>query len=97
MNNYMLVNLLIAIISIVLLILIIFKIKKLIKLRNNNVNKVDKGLNEVLPEITEEINILNEDTVERIIEEITDIDNENVTSYFEVTNSVVITNSNIII
>ena len=56
MNNYMLVNLLIVIISIVLLILIIFKIKKLIKLRNNNVNKVDKGLNEVLAEITEEIN-----------------------------------------
>ena len=97
MNNYMLVNLLIAIISIVLLILIIFKIKKLIKLRNNNVNKVDKGLNEVLAEITEEINILNGYTVEKIIEEITDIDNENVTSYFEVTNSVVITNSNIII
>ena len=93
----MLINIIKAIISIVIIKLNIFKIKKLIKLRNNNVNKVDKGLNEVLAEITEEINILNEDTVERIIEEITDIDNENVTSYFEVTNSVVITNSNIII
>lgn len=97
MNNYMLVNLLIAIMGIVLLILIFFKIKTLIKLRDNNLNKVDKGLSEVLNEITEEINILNEDTDERVIEEITDINNDDVTSYFEVTNSVVITNSNIII
>ena len=55
----MLVNLLIAIMGIVLLILIFFKIKTLIKLRDNNLNKVDKGLSEVLNEITEEINILN--------------------------------------
>ena len=97
MNNYMLVNLLIAIMGIVLLILIFFKIKTLIKLRDNNLNKVDKGLSEVLNEITEEINILNEDTDERVIEEITDINNDDVTSYFEVTNSVVIMNSNFII
>ena len=97
MNNYMLVNLLIAIMGIVLLILIFFKIKTLIKLRDNNLNKVDKGLSEVLNEITEEINILNEDTDERVIEEITDINNEDVNSYFEVTNSVVIMNSNLII
>lgn len=97
MNNYMLVNLLIAIMGIVLLILIFFKIKTLIKLRDNNLNKVDKGLSEVLNEITEEINILNEDTDERVIEEITDINNEDVNSYFEVTNSVVIMNSNFII
>lgn len=93
----MLVNLLIAIMGIVLLILIFFKIKTLIKLRDNNLNKVDKGLSEVLNEITEEINILNEDTDERVIEEITDINNDDVTSYFEVTNSVVIMNSNFII
>lgn len=93
----MLVNLLIAIMGIVLLILIFFKIKTLIKLRDNNLNKVDKGLSEVLNEITEEINILNEDTDERVIEEITDINNEDVNSYFEVTNSVVIMNSNFII
>ena len=49
----MLVNLLIAIMGIVLLILIFFKIKTLIKLRDNNLNKVDKGLSEVLNEITE--------------------------------------------
>lgn len=97
MNNYTLVNLLIAIMGIVLLILIFFKIKTLIKVRNNNLNKVDKGLSEVLNEITEEINILNEDTDERVIEEITDINNEDVNSYFEVTNSVVIMNSNFII
>ena len=60
-------------------------------------NEERKTSLEFVKRVAEEINILNEDTVERIIEEITDIDNENVTSYFEVTNSVVITNSNIII
>ena len=97
MNNYMLVNLLIAIMGIVLLILIFLKINTLVRVRNNNLNKVDKGLSEVLNEITEEINILNEDTDERVIEEITDINNEDVNSYFEVTNSVVKMNSNFII
>ena len=97
MNNYMLVNLLIAIIGIVLLILIFLKINTLVRVRNNNLNKVDKGLSEILDEITEEVNILNEDTAERVIEEITDINNEDVNSYFEVTNSVVIMNSNFII
>ena len=93
----MLVNLLIAIMGIVLLILIFLKINTLVRVRNNNLNKVDKGLSEILDEITEEVNILNEDTAERVIEEITDINNEHVTSYFEVTNSVVIMNSNFII
>ena len=97
MNNYMLVNLLIAIMGIVLLILIFLKINTLVRVRNNNLNKVDKGLSEILDEITEEVNILNEDTAERVIEEITDINNEDVNSYFEVTNSVVIMNSNFII
>lgn len=97
MNNYILVNLLIAIVGIVILIVFFLKIKRLLRVRNNNLNKIDKGLNYALNEITEEINILNEDTAENVIEEITDINNYDVTSYFEITNSVVIMNSNFII
>ena len=97
MNNYILVNLLIAIVGIVILIVFFFKIKRLLRVRNNNLNKIDKVLNYALNEITEEINILNEDTAENAIEEITDINNYDVTSYFEITNSVVIMNSNFII
>lgn len=97
MNNYILVNLLIAIVGIVILIVFFLKIKRLLRVRNNNLNKIDKGLNYELNEITEEINILNEDTAENVIEEITDINNYDVTSYFEITNSVVIMNSNFII
>ena len=97
MNNYRIVDLLIAIPGILLLIVFFLKIKTLLRVRNNNLNKVDKELNDVLNEITEEINILNEDTEENSIKEITDINNYDVNSYFEITNSVVIMNSNFII
>lgn len=80
-----------------LLILIFFKINALIRGRNNNLNKVNKELGELICEITEEINILNEDTTGIVIDEVTTINNENSISYFEVTSSVVIMNSNFII
>lgn len=97
MNNYILADLLIVLISIMLLILIFFKINALIRGRNNNLNKVNKELGELICEITEEINILNEDTTGIVIDEVTTINNENSISYFEVTSSVVIMNSNFII
>ena len=97
MNNYILADLLIVLISIMLLILIFFKINALIRGRNNNLNKVNKELGELICEITEEINILNEDTTGIVIDEVTTINNENSISYFEVTSSVVIMKSNFII
>ena len=97
MNNYRIVDLLIAIPGILLLIVFFLKIKTLLRVRNNNLNKVDKELNDVLNEITEEINILNEDTEEDFIKEITDINDYDVNSYFEITNSIVIMHSNFII